>query len=67
MKSDGKESRFESARTEVSILLTSSTLSFSFLPNCEEGEQLRRQKYALLTQWEETRCKALIRPKHDEV
>jgi len=54
----GKESRFESARTEVSILSTSSLLSLSFLPNCHEGEQLRRQKYALLTQWEEARCES---------
>lgn len=52
----GKESRFESARTEVSVLSTSSPLSLSFHPNCIEGEQLRRHKYVLLTQWEEARC-----------
>lgn len=52
-----KENRFESARTEVSIISNTSPLSISLLPNSDEGEQLRRQKSALLTQWEETRCK----------
>lgn len=48
------EGRLESIRTEVSLLSVSAT--FTLLPSTEEGELLRRQKYALLTQWEETRC-----------
>jgi len=54
--SDDKDSdnHLESIRTEVSLLSVSAT--FTLLPSTEEGELLRRQKYALLTQWEETRC-----------
>lgn len=48
------ESHLESVGTEVSVLSVSA--AFTLLPSTEEGELLRRQKYALLTQWEETRC-----------
>ena len=50
----GKDSQLESVRTDVSLMPSSTPLSL--LPNTEEGEQLRRQKFSLLTQWEETRC-----------
>ena len=53
---DDCHSRLESARTEESIISLSAPLTLSLLSNTEEGEQIRKQKYSLLTQWEETRC-----------
>ena len=47
---------FESARTEDSAISPATPLAFTLFPNTEEGEGLRKQKYSLLLQWEETRC-----------